>query len=410
MDVSRSCQAFFLFLLTFASPAIGQDQDLLKKVIRLKPGLFRLDSLLQSASQQTGVVFSFNSKKLDTHQHVNIKSGILNLDKILALLKEEKGISIKIIENYIVINSTTTKEAEKKISLKSATPQRLVDLNRLKKVNIQNSIAEKKNTDTKENPTYKSLKADSSLKQERKKEIAIVIIDSIKTNNIDNNSAAHSAIKPSSNLPVDSSKKTVVTAKPEKKGPDKKEKLRQTPIKKTSFFLKPAISADESFLLGTLIQIGLPVFYGTVSANTNFSISQIRYGLGTSLKINDNLRLHLNFNLGDLQKSSEVSDSSGYDKFPITIKSKLNRIGIAAEFSLSKKLLIQIGPMFNHLKTNYFINSLPSNLRIFKGNGDQQFYTITPPYLISNSYSNTSNSNVKTWVGLQINLLYFLNF
>jgi hypothetical protein len=410
MGASRSCPVFFLFLLTFAYPVIGQDQDLLKKVIRLKPGLTRLDSLLQFASQQTGVVFSFNSKKLDTHQHIRIKGGALNLDAILALLKEEKGFSIKIIENYIVINSTTTREAGKKIFLKSATPQQFVDHNKLKKVNIQNSITEKRNTNTKENPTYTSPKTDSSLKQELKKEIAVIIMDSTKTNNVDNNPAALSTIKPLPNNINDSTKITSTKVKSEKKVTNQKEKLPKTPIKNTSFFLKPGISADESFLLGTLIQFGLPVFYGTVSANTNFNISQIRYGLGTSLKVNDNLRLHLNFNLGDLQKSGVISDSSAYDKFPITIKSKLNRIGIAAEFSLSKKLLVQVGPVFNQLKTNYFINSVPNSLRIFTGNGDKEFYTVNPPYLISNSYSSTSNSNIKTWVGLQVNLLYFLNF
>jgi len=411
MVAYKTQRGIYLFILLI-SVTFGQSQTLdTNKNIKLKPGSHRLDSLLLFASQQTGAVFSYNSKKINTHQHILLKDGIISITKILALLKEGNNVSIKIVENYIIITPTGIKHSDKKIPVKLAASPRVIDPSHLKINQIQNSTADAKNTDkVKIIPNYDSLKIDSIPKEELKNEDTTAFADSTKANHSTIQPLLPIAMPPS--IPVDSEKKSATKAIPPKENSTRPEKKLSKPkplTNKISFFLKSGIAVDESLYTGFLAQVGMPLLYGTISANTNFSVSQIRYGLGTSFKINNKLELHFNFNLGDLQRSGQFSDSSR-TKFPIAVKSQLTRYMIAVEFSPSKKLKIQIGPVFNQLKTNYFINSVPSDLHIFKENGDHLFYTINPPYVITNTYSSTSSSNIKTWIGLQVNVLYFLKF
>lgn len=403
----------FFFLLISCS-TIGHSQTIdTNKNIRLKPGFHRLDSVLQFASQQTGVVFSYNSKKINTRQNILLKDGVVSLAQILERLKQEKGVSVKIIENYIVITSTETKASEKNTpaNLGITKSKPAVDPNNLKPGRIQSSPVTSK--------TVGKIKPDSNYVLAKIDSLPIVAQKKIDTTSIvDSTSLTNGAIQPQQPIvkraptPIDSAKKlspTANTASKKNPLPEKKVSKPKQATNKSPFFLKSGIVIDESLYLGAIAQIGFPLLYGTVSANTNFCVSQIRYGAGTSFKLNNKFQLHLNFNVGDLQKSGQFSDSSS-THVPITVKSQLTRVMIGLEHSVNKKIKIQFGLLFNNLKTNYLINSVPSDLHVFKESGDHLFYNINPPYVITNTYSPTSSSNIKTWLGLQVSVLYSLNF
>jgi hypothetical protein len=410
MVAYRIKQALVLFHLILAYPAFGQNQIIdLNKPVQLKPGLYRLDSILHFVSQQTGAVFSFNSKKLNTKQHINLKNGRVSLAKLLSLLRDEKGISAKVIENYIVISSLDVKKEEKKHFINTTVSQKKVEPGEMKRPQIQIPKTNKEKTpDQQEDSVIIKSGVNPLSKQEQQTQSSTTIADSTKAKN--DQTQPLLPIAKQSFMPDDSTKRFTSKENYTEKNDTKKERKisrPKPPVNKASFFLKSGITVDESLYTGILAQAGIPLLYGTISANTNFCVSQVRYGIGSSFKINNELQLHFNFNLGDLEKSGKFSDSTKV-KSPIAVKSQLTRFMIAAEFSPNRKLRIQIGPVFNHLKTNYFINSVPSDLHAFKENGDHLFYTINPPYVITNTYSPKSNSNLKTWVGLQVSILYFL--
>jgi len=101
---SRNRFVFFFFLL-LASKTAGQNKTIdLKKSIRLKPGIYRIDSLLQVTALQSGYVFSYSTQKLNVGEHISIKESKIEVAEILSLLKK-KGVAFKVIENYIVINA-----------------------------------------------------------------------------------------------------------------------------------------------------------------------------------------------------------------------------------------------------------------------------------------------------------------
>jgi len=192
------------------------------------------------------------------------------------------------------------------------------------------------------------------------------------------------------------------------KGPELRSKILNPP-KSRSYFGRYGLSVDETTPLGLSAQVGLPYLFGSISVNTSFESSQFRYGLGTSVKIKEGLRLLLLFSQGNVNRSGQFPDSAS-TVYSIEVKSKLSRLTTAVEIPLNKKIKIQVGPMFNYLQTKYFINSQASSLQLFKSEGDHLFYAIRPPYVMTNTFSPTTNSNFKTWIGLQVNLLYTLNF
>src|SRR5579871_4858267 len=100
MAVNRGLY-FILFLILVSVHANGQIIDL-SKPIRVKSGLISLDSALRATSLQAGVVFSFNSKKINTKQRINLGGNEFTLAQFLSQL-EKKDLKIKIIENYIVL-------------------------------------------------------------------------------------------------------------------------------------------------------------------------------------------------------------------------------------------------------------------------------------------------------------------
>jgi hypothetical protein len=161
--------------------------------------------------------------------------------------------------------------------------------------------------------------------------------------------------------------------------------------------------------MGIAIQGGWPIAYASVSVNSNLLAAQVRYGIGTSYKMSSWLRIHFVVNDGNISRSGSFSDTVG-SRHPIAVKSNLLRVGLGAEIRLKNKFTVQVIPSFNQLSTNYSIDNASSDLSLFGKQGDNLFYAIKPPYVISNTFSPSSSSNVKTWIGVQLNLLYRINF
>ncbi len=180
MVASRLQYVLILLFIPISYLTLAQDQFINKEVY-LRAGTFRLDSLLANITQQTGVVFSYNAKKFDTHQGIRISSGIKDLKRFLEVLKKEKGFSIKVIENYVVITSAPKEPMQTKLPLGLATTrkakelkdlQRQISLPQLKMIPPKDTVqAEAQDSIPKE-----SLKIDSALVTEKKKALADTLL------------------------------------------------------------------------------------------------------------------------------------------------------------------------------------------------------------------------------------------
>lgn len=405
--VFKSLLAFIFFLFLFLlnpNQTVAQETYEQKK-ITLKKGLIRLDSAMAIVKKQAGVIFSFNPRRLDPRQKIYIKSTTKTLSDFINILKAETKVSVKIIENYVVIGSSsknTTKIAVEDAPIVTVTQKKIIEQEKQEKelaVSLKKEETKRITDSLKLVAALDSAHVSDSLYQLSKDTLTQTGSDTIK-------SQIPSSLMPSDSIQSD----TAIVNNPIK--PDTTNAVKPKPKKvrkKPNPFLKVGLGIDDSSFLGAGIQIGIPIVYATLSGNTNFEASHFRYGIGTSIKLNTNIRLHIGANTGNVNREGYFTDVNG-DRYPIAVESKFHRIGAGLEFRLQNKFSMQVIPQYNYLTNDYFIDNQPSSLEIFGDAGDEIFHTIKPLYVISDTFSSNTNSNVKTWIGVQVNLLYRINF
>src|SRR6185369_7166562 len=142
----------------------------------------------------------------------------------------------------------------------------------------------------------------------------------------------------------------------------------------------------------------------------------LSYGIGTSLKMQNDWRINLFATTGSTSKSYDSLSFSLVDSMIISnhriIKASgdLLRFGLTIEKKINTRIVLQAGLLYNSLTTKYTTNGAPISIGSFGPNADKTIYAIAPAYSLSNSYKPTSDSNVKTWLGVQFSIFYVFNF
>ncbi|HTH55029.1 MAG TPA: hypothetical protein VL728_03235 [Cyclobacteriaceae bacterium] len=365
----------------------------------------RLDSLLKKVSKQTGLVFSYNSRKINPSLLLSFTTREKTLKEILSIIKEKTGLDYLLADNHIVLKSvkrveaiavkpSTVKEEQADIS-KAAPPP----VNNAARTNTQDSIANHKTSNVGEDST-----AIPTVDSE------IGISDSIKKQELSSDSTKRQL--PTSSPRPSAAKEDSAVQKSKKPSPVKSEKSKaRMPLQ-----MKVGIGADETTYLGSTLQLGVPALYGTISYKTDFVVGLFSYGLGTSIKVNETWRVNLYGNTGNVSRSYDsltytFVDSTIVARHRIIVaKGTLIRVGISVEKKINSRLSIQGGIQYNSLTTKYSLNGIPIPIGPYGSNADKEIYALAPPYSLSNSYGPSTTSNVKSWLGVQVGLFYLINF
>lgn len=102
-------QKTFIFLLIscfFSTPLIVRSQlnsEKLQKKIVIRSNTIRIDSLFDIFSKQTGIEFSFNSRRISPSKMISIKPGTKALKEWLESLKQSIGINYSVLGNHIIV-------------------------------------------------------------------------------------------------------------------------------------------------------------------------------------------------------------------------------------------------------------------------------------------------------------------
>ena len=103
------------FLMVLAMQANTQvSSEKLAKKITVEQGSVRIDSLLKIFSRQTGIEFSFNSRKIPPSTAIKVKSGINSLEAWLQYLQQSIDIQYKVVGSHIILFDNHLPAAEKK--------------------------------------------------------------------------------------------------------------------------------------------------------------------------------------------------------------------------------------------------------------------------------------------------------
>ena len=96
-------------------------------------------------------------------------------------------------------------------------------------------------------------------------------------------------------------------------------------------------------------------------------------------------------------------------KIDITAKGQLYRLELLWCKQLAGHWSLKVGPAFSLLKTSYYsqgVQTAPENSFPANENADRLLYLLKPPFLIHNTFSNTTARNNKLWPGLSLSIDY----
>jgi hypothetical protein len=378
---------------------------------------YTLQALTREIQRQTGISFSFNAARIDPYTRIRV-SDKLTVAQILSSIRKKTGIGYKVISKAHIIYTEAT--GKKRTKVKG------------RKRNL-NKPESRQSVNHYDNIALRSVGKDSVAGQQ-----IIIIGDSSVVGYYfsgSGGSGASYAGDAQIKYPVlldetDDEEADEYQDEPgyyTSKGSVKGESEALNYIKRSAL-IAAGISADEVYYANPTFRAGFDFLYGTVSYSIG-TYSHWRYGIGSSARLNDNWRLHFNINTG--QNIAERYNIQKFDttfppqpdslehpiiietNTPLLVRSKLTRFTLSAEWNMGKGFMLGAGITLNYLKTNYSSNGNAvtlSNLLPIGYDADQKYQTIDPPYLLGNTYSGNQSSNVKTWLGLQLMLIYRLQF
>ncbi|WP_303890222.1 hypothetical protein [Terrimonas ferruginea] len=343
--------------------------------VQLSGGMMRLDTLLNRVSRQTHQHFSLNTKKVMPATTVNWKAGKYTLDQFLQKLCATYAITYSRSGQHIILRELPKKTAATVAAKKPATPKPVAK----KTVTVKPKAAP---------PPVSSNKPEEPVADIKKDTVIAAIPDT-------------SAVKVEP-------EKTGITFLPVKKITDSVAPVTVKKIKPAAAwgskwwhpFVQTGIAADDLFYVAPTLKGGFKFAYGILSWNSNFKIAGFRYGGGTSLRINDNMRLHADITFGKLARDY---DTAGQER---TVKTRLTRVQVLLENRIAGKFYLQYGTVLNLLKTQYYLAGISRPLYRTEEEADRKYHYLKPIYTLRNTYADNAPSNRKTWIGAQIGIYY----
>ncbi|NLR77896.1 hypothetical protein [Chitinophaga eiseniae] len=441
------CIIVVLIALVVASPANAQRKVNLQKQVVLPGTALRFDSLLGIISRQTGARFSLNTRKFPPGRIIRVGSGTRSMAKLLAEIRQYTGIYYTILGEHIIFIDNPPPGAKPapahpvtKMTAKTKAPAPLITPWRQQLHTLP--------------PRYPSPAIPTNFDTA----IRLFMADTAWT--LSKKDTAFSRLYP----PADSSRQLTLTGgwswRPGwhwKKGNDSSQympvivpgkdtaadktkppitdKARATATGKTSalqswlqetfasryqrpaamkgngsserrpfaFLLNAGVSADEMNYVNPTVQLGFPFLYGIGSWSSDFSNSSLRWGAGTSIRLSDDWRLHLQGTTGQLKQSWDTMTLVS------TMKTQHLKLALIAEKKLGHHFSLQGGLSFNRMVMRYYdFNGKFQALDKPGMEAMNAFFTLPkPPYTLSDNYG--SNGNVKTWIGFQLGIFYNMN-
>lgn len=404
---------FISFVIWANAYSQGRKPLDLNHPINLPGNSVRLDSLLKEISRQSGFIFSYNTRKINHGLRFSFARKSQSLEELLVKIKEKTGLDYSVADNHIILKSVRLQSSP--IEVPSAA---LVAGKKEKSLSITNSNA---------SPVQNSPKVDSS-KNKIVNPTKIIYTDPVQpllkredpvekvilSNQVENKDSLKRTEpkKPALNEQI------IVKAQPFKKDSSEKKKTapgkpvaKQKARQYSAFLIKTGVTSDETLYLGPIVQFGIPTFYATVAYKTDFKISLVNWGLGTSFKLGKNTNLNLQITTGNIRKLYDSVSMSSYDTATVhpgiahrnlIARSNLTKIALLVEKKISSRFLLQGGLTYNLLTTKFSEPPFPDD--------GKNLCAVKPPYLIANSTNANGDTNVKSWIGAQLSLLYIINF
>ncbi|KAA5536891.1 hypothetical protein F0919_04250 [Taibaiella lutea] len=416
MLVNNSMKYFLVLVLCLASiTSMGQQTNpMFYKEILLTHKPYTLQSITEEIQTQSGISFSYNADNINPGTKIKIKGDRITVAEVLALIKKQTGISYKIIsQRHIIYTAGAGKKpaAFKPKKIKHHTQRTEQDAEEPLLIN-EPAIATR-SFRTAKTTTFTDTATDATI---------VVVGDSGLVANYyfggggsGGGGGNDETEEEEMAAPIPERKWRRGTSK--SYGSDNSGAGNKTlHYLGNNLLLSPGISVDEVYYCNPTLKFGMNFIYGIASYNIGGGQNTWRYGIGGSANIDEHWSMHFVITTGQsVSKAYSIPSSidTSVAATPLTATSKLMRYGISTHYNFGGGLAIEGGLTFNSLKTNYTSNGNPVSLSDILPAGydaDKRYPGIKPPYTLGNSYTGSSTGNTKTWLGIQLTLLYQLRF
>lgn len=397
--------------------AIGQTPGpMFYKEIQMEHKNYTLDELSREIQQQSGITFSYNAHKINARTSIRIRNKRQTVLQLLDHIQSSAGISNKIINGrHIIYTGQVQKKATKRKQKAGKKKATATDVKREEKQ--ESPVAPPQSTPVLSDVQEIAVIGDTAVASAYylsggggsyggAYQMVPKFSQDKKDQWYDPNAALY---RGKENVPL-----------PAPGGND-----LIGAFLKENVLLNVGFLADEIYYFNPTIAVGFSFINFVVSYNTG-SYAHWRYGLGSNAPINDRWDLQLSFNTG-----KSFSSQYGFTTFdtipvpspdsfpqppiivprdiPVQVQSRLTRYTIGAAYNLDKSFSLSAGITLNYLSTTYSSLGAPLSFNsLMPGitDADRQYRTISPPYLLKNTYSDNLPSNVKLWLGIQIGFSY----
>ncbi|HVI47152.1 MAG TPA: hypothetical protein VM802_19905 [Chitinophaga sp.] len=444
MNVARTAAVAvvsFIMLVTLYPSAAQQQPQVPARQLSLPTGAIRLDSLGAMVARQTGLVFSFNARKVSPQTKVLPPKSRLGLNELLTWLGDRYQLHYKIYGNHIIIHNEPVVAANATAAVSTAPAALSVTAGKVPP--RQRGAANKQLITppvTRKGTTAPGVPGAVAGKAPEKR----IPVKDAPTGQTQQPVAGTSRLvnttaptipeeRPSSPAPGYASLEAL-------KGitlPSPKVALQVPPVPLAvngssssngnggggkrglhigfgmpRLYAAAGVSIDETFYANPVVNVGITWLYAVVGWRTNFSTAGFYYGLGTSLKLSEKWGIHLSATTGNLSK--DFKNVMPIDTFVptrvVTLKGTVTKINLLAEKDFGKHWRLQFGPAASFMKTDYYYNGrrvpLESVLRPGENSKPSDFHLVNPIYTISDKYTDSAMTNRKVWVDLHVGLIY----
>jgi len=402
-----------LLCLSFFTATGQQTNPMFYKEVLLTHKPYTLQSITEEIQTQSGISFSYNADNINPDTKIKLKGDRMTVAELLALVKKQTGISYKIISQRHIIY---TAAAGKKHT--TAKPKKL-----------KQRVKRPKQAEAEEQPLVTNEPASGSFRTAKTTTITDSATDATIVVVGDSGMVAQYYLGGGGSgggggndeqeediaSPIPERKWRRGTVHKDYKGDGSTATNNTLNFLGNNTLLALGASADETYYFNPTLKFGMKFLYGIASYNLGNGKNNWRYGIGGSAKIDEHWSLHFVITTGQSVSKDYIIPAAGTSTSgtPLTATSKLMRYGISTQYSFGGGFSIEGGLIFNSLKTNYTSNGAPvalSDILPIGYDADKKYPGIKPPYTLGNTYTGNSTGNTKTWLGIQLTLLYQLRF
>jgi hypothetical protein len=398
-----------------------------RTIVTISHPYLDIATLAKIIAAQTGMQYSLNMQNDALQTMVSLKAGTWQLDDVMAQVETQAHLRLKVVGNHILF---LNKVAAKVEAIKAPLAANDVKVGKVthKAANaatdkpVRKPTARKAlhNTSPVTNTPAKVDTTDTQLVSNEVTDTATAISrpgnlsllngqDSLMwaTKTPDKTANKTGQIpnpQQDSLLAAKQSASKAVAAKQNASAADKQDKSsakNSSPKEKDPLFLlKAGVGVDEAFYANGTINLGTKYLYGIATLGSDFKVIRFRYGLGIPVKITQRQRVYATFTTGNTKYTVDSLQIDLPGNFPV--KETLNRYGIGWSYALSNHLLLQAVIQYEQLARKVDLSTNPSvdltRIRDF----DYKYVHI--PYTPKSN--GTIQDGSKTWLGLQVTLLY----